>query len=398
METRSKIGLAIGAIILVLGAFFLGTNATRLTSQDSTGLQNTEASTTLMQKGPTLSAESAPLISIKAGTSSNAVSVPVQKPVQSKRSAFALLSLSNAQNVSQVGALLSNTSIDGVALQIGWTSMETSDEVFNWTTLDTALKTAKDKGKGVTLHIFPGGPFGVAQWLKTAGVKTYTLTDFQRRTHEEALPWDTTYLAQYSQFLKSLAKHISNAEYANTLAHVSVGVPVGEMDLIACRNNMLANVSPYNRTTYLSAWEAMIDAHAAAFPSLKKFISAPVGLICAPDRDTQFFVDVMNYASQKYSKTFMPFAADLTAEGSDRTSPYTNIVSSLGVGYQPIWSSTSDPSNRMKAAYPGSLLQATCKAVSNGADYVEIYAVDVSNTDATIQNGIRAVHDSSLCK
>lgn len=324
-------------------------------------------------------------------------STPVVAPsATSKVLAFALAS-AGTQSASQIGTLLDNTAIDGVALQIGWPTLETADEVFNWTTLDASLKAAKDRKKSLTIHVFSGAGLKTAPWLKTAGVQTYTLTDFQGRTHEEALPWDETYLSQYAQFLKSLATHLSNSGYSSTVARLSVAVPVAEMDLIACKNNMLAGVHAYNRTTYLDSWKDMIDAYGTAFPSHKKFVSAPVGLICAPTRDTQFFTDVMNYASGKYGTSFIPFAADLTSEGSDRMKSYTSMIAGRGLGYQTIWSSTNDASHRMKGTFPGNLLQAVCKAKSDGADYIEIYGVDVLNTDSTIQKGIKAVHDSSLC-
>lgn len=310
--------------------------------------------------------------------------------------AFALASASS-QGVNQLSTLLDNTSIDGVALQIGWPTMEISDEVFSWTVLDSSLKAAKDRNKKLTIHVFAGAGLKFAPWLKTAGVQTYTFTDFQGRTREDAIPWDKIYIAQYTQFLKSLAAHLSSTGYSDTIARISVAVPVPEMDLIACKNNLLANTYPYDRATYLATWETMIDAYASSFPSYKKFVSAPVGLICYPNRDTQFFSDVMNYASGKYGTSFVPFAADLTSEGSDRMKPYSNMISSLGVGYQTIWSATNDPSLRMKGTYPTNLLQAVCKAKSGGADYIEIYGVDVLNTDSTIQKAIKAIHDSSLC-
>lgn len=324
---------------------------------------------------------------------------PIITP-EAKRLAFALLSLSNPTNVSQVSTLLDNPSIDGVAVQIGWTSMETADEVFNWTTLDATLKTAKDRGKGVTLHVFAGagGSQAFSPWLKAAGVKTYTLTDPMGRTHEEGVPWDQTLLSQYSAFIKSLAVHLASTGYTSTVARMSIAVPVAEMDMIACKNNMLANTYPYDRATYLASWKTMIDAYNTSFPSLKKLVSAPVGLICFPERDTQFFVDVMDYAFKNYGATFSPFAADLTSIGSDRMKSYTDMVPTKGLGYQTIWSSTNDRNNRMIGTYPGTLLSAMCKAVSDNADYVEVYAVDVTNTDATIQKGIQALHDSTLCK
>lgn len=318
-------------------------------------------------------------------------------PTTNKVLAFALAS-AGSQSASQIGTLLDNTAIDGVALQVGWPTMETSDGVFNWATLDASLKAAKDRKKNITIHVFSGAGLKTAPWLKAAGVQTYTLTDFQGRSHEEALPWDETYLSQYTQFLKSLAAHLSGAGYADTVARISIAVPVAEMDLIACKNNMLGGTYPYDRATYLASWKTMIDAYATSFPNHKKLISAPVGLICFPNRDTQFFTDIMNYASGTYGTNFAPFAADLTSEGSDRMKSYTSMVPKFGLGYQTIWSATNDRSLRMKGAYPGNLLQAVCKAKSDGADYIEIYGVDVLNTDSTIQKGIKAVHDASLCE
>lgn len=339
-------------------------------------------------------------LSYSGSKGSHDASTNIQTLHEDKKLAFALLSLANKDNISQVDALLSNSSIDGIAVQIGWTGMETADEVYDWTTLDTLIKKVKQKWKGLTLHVFSwvGWALPFPLWLKNAGVKTYTLTDFQGRKREEALPWDETFLSQYSQFLKSLSAHLSDSDSLDTIKRISVSVPVAEMDLVACRENKLAGTYEYDRATYLSAWKMMIDAYAASFPSVKKLISAPVGVICFPEHDTQFFVDIMDYATVHYGTTFIPFAADLTAEGSDRMKPYIDQFSKGGLWYQPIWSSTEDPSTRMKGTYPWSLLKATCEAISDKADYIEIYAVDVSNTDTTIQKWIKAIHDPTLCE
>lgn len=324
----------------------------------------------------------------------------IQTASVDKKLAFALLSLANKDNISQVDALLSNPSIDGIAVQIGWIGMETADEVFDWTTLDTLVKKVKKEWKGLTLHIFSwvGWALPFPLWLKNAGVETYTLTDFKGRKREEALPWDKTFLSQYSQFLNTLSTHLTSTNWLDIIKRISVSVPVAEMDLVACRENMLAGSYEYDREVYLSAWKMMVDAYVTSFPTVKKLISAPVGLICFPKHDTQFFVDIMDYANTNYANMFIPFAADLTVEGSDRMNPYIEQFSKGGLWYQPIWSSTEDPSNRMKGIYPWSLLKATCKAISDNADYIEIYAVDVSNTDTTIQKGIKAIHDPSLCE
>lgn len=404
LVTLMSVAVIVGALLLTrsIVVSFPVQGKSKITDRSEVSLGNT-IPPPLTQESVREIAPALPGTLVKNKKEANSAPLPkgnisLNQPVP-KKLAFALLSISNPEYASKAQALLENKNIDGVALQVGWASLETDDEIFNWTVLDSVLKIAHDHKKSVTLHIFSGSPAGrpFSGWLKSVGVKTYTLVDFQGRTHEEALPWDQTLLSQYAQFLKSLASHLSNAGYSDTVARISVAVPVSEMDLIACRNNSLANTYPYDRATYLASWEAMIDAHATAFPNIKKFISMPVGLICFPERDYTFFKNIIDYAFKNFGTTFEPFAADLTSVGSDRSLAYQEVISKASVGYQPIWASTSDPSNRMKGTYPNSLLQATCAAVKGGADYVEIYSVDVLNPDATIQKGIEAIHDATLC-
>ncbi len=304
------------------------------------------------------------------------------------RRAFALTQLNGP-----LEELLGRPEIDGVALQVSWSALEPSNDLYSWTELDAALAQAKSHGKEVTLHVLGT----VSPWLKAAGVQTYSFVDFQQKSHEEAVPWDAIYLSEFTKFLGAFRDHLTGAGYVQTIARISVGVPVAEMDLIACSNGMLAPQVRYDRAIYLAAWKRMIDAYHAAFPDTKKFISAPVGLICFPERDLQFYRDVMSYAEQAASTGFVPFAADLTSDGSDRMSSYLDLVAGRGLGYQTIWSSTNDSSNRMKGQYPENLRTAVCTAIAQGADYIEIYAVDVLNPDATIQDAIQSIHDPRHC-
>lgn len=311
-----------------------------------------------------------------------------QTDVVPARRAFALTQLDGP-----IQSLLAQPGIDGVALQVSWSALQPSADLYDWAELDAALAIAKSDGKEVTLHVLGT----VSSWQKAAGVQTYSFVDLQQKSHEDAIPWDAIYLSEYTRFLTVLGEHLAGAGYVQTVARISVGVPVAEMDLVACSNGMLAPQVPYDRATYLAAWKQMIDAHQATFPDTKKFISAPVGLICFPERDLRFYRDVTSYAEQVGGASFVPFAADLTSEGSDRMSSYLDLVAGLGLGYQTIWSSTNDPSDRMKGQYPGNLRTAVCTAIAEGADYIEIYAVDVLNPDATIQDAIQAIHDPGAC-
>jgi hypothetical protein len=293
-----------------------------------------------------------------------------------------------------IEALLEHEGTDGVALQMAWTALETSDDAYNWTALDAALAKAKRYGKTVTLHGF----CGISPWLKTAGVQTYTFIDFQGKSREEAVPWDAVYLTKFEEFLSALRAHVDDVGALQTIASISVTMPVAEMDLIACRNGVLAPGVFYDRATYLASWRRMIAAYQAAFPTTRKYISAPVGLICYPERDLEFYRDVMTYAEETGGSTSVPFAADLTSEGSDRMSSYPDLVARGGFGLQTIWSATNDSFNRFKGHYPENLRTAVCIAVTQGAESIEIYAIDVLNPETAIQKAIHIVHDPSQCR
>jgi hypothetical protein len=322
------------------------------------------------------------------------VSDQPQKPIPpTNKQVYALAGLTDPN----LALLLDHPEIDGISLQAAWMNMETSNNNFFWADLDSALKLAKDRGKGVTLRPLSAFRSGapMVEWMKTQGMQTFIATNNLGVTSELALPWDDVFLSQYIEFLNALSLHINQAGYADTLVRIQVSAPVNEMDIPPCRNNIIGNTFPYDRAKYLSSWERTIDAFNAAFPDTTKLISANGGRICRPQIDEEFFRDVMGYASRKYNG-FVPSANDLMTTGSDRMSPYLDLASE-GLAYQMIWFSTKASNNRLGGTYPTNLLQSVCKGIDDGADYIEIYAVDVLNPDSTIQSAIQAVHDSSLC-
>lgn len=297
----------------------------------------------------------------------------------------------------KLSVVLAAPGIDGVALQESWNQLEPIHGTYYWTRLDAALLLAKQNGKKATLHILasPHTP----SWLAGLGAQYFSGTDIRGRSISDVVPWDGIYLKEYATFLNALSAHLSSVGLMATVFDVSVVVPTSEMNLVACQNNSLSSDIPYDRAKYLTAWEQTGDAIATAFPSAYKFVSPPVhDQICLPSQDASFYPDIMNYFSQKYGHTFLMFAADLTAEGSQRAENHLNLVPESGLGFQTIWSATNDPSHRMLGTYPDNLRQAVCKGKNDGGTYFEIYAADVENANPAIQKGISAVHDASLCK
>ena len=69
------------------------------------------------------------------------------------------------------------------------------------------------------------------------------------------------------------------------------------------------------------------------------------------------------------------------------------ISARAAIAFQTIWSSTNDTQNRMQ----GTLKDAVCKGIGSGANYFEIYKVDISSSDAAIQDAIQRARAGLAC-
>jgi len=290
--------------------------------------------------------------------------------------------------------LAGHAAVDGLAFRTSWKTLEPLDGVHDWTTLDAALDTVRSRGKQLTLHVGVSA-IGIPSWLGALGVTTYTYKTPMGATVTEPIPWEATFLSRYTQFLAALAAHIQGRGDAGLLYAVSDGAPVAEMSIVGCQNAMLSGGIAYSRANYLSAWKTTVDAHAAAFPATRLFISAPVSVICMPDNDGKaFYTEVMNHGLARTVNATV-FAADLNAAGSARLRQVDASISSrAAIVFQMIWSSVNDPQNRMQ----GTLNDAVCNGIARGARYFEIYKADFSSADAAIQSAIQRARAGQPCQ
>jgi len=337
------------------------------------------------------------------GTSSSGV-VEVKKsvsarPIKSSTNSNKVFALTQPTS-KNIDDLLADADVDGLALQFAWEAIETSDNVYRFDELDSVMTRTKEKGKQVTLHLLaaPHAP----KWLEGKGATYFSSTDFRGRTLRDVVPWDAVYVAQYKEFLTTLALHLKEKGTLDVVFDVSVTVPQAEMNLVTCRDGALAQGVPYDRVKYLAAWKEIGDAYAKAFPLQVKFVSSPhMGLICAPEQDTKFYSELMNYLLTTYDKSFWVFAADLKIDGSVRSEAYPELLKKTGLGYQTIWSASGKAMNvgvELGGTFPDNLKQSVCAGLKNGAAYFEIYQVDVLSADTTLRSALKAVHTPTLCK
>jgi len=345
--------------------------------------------------GPAVVAAAMALGCVAAGTGPVHAQATSKRPdVSAKAAGRALVFALTNSGDATLASLLDHAGVDGVALQEGWARIEARKDEYSFAAIDGAIEKARARGKRVTLHLMasPRTP----DWLAAAGAAYYTGTDIRGNTVTDVVPWDPVYLERYSLFLRALARHLAERGTLATIFDVSAVVPVSELNLVACRDGKLGEALAYDRSKYLSAWKQMVDVLHEAFPGTAKFVSPAVNdLICAPERDASFYRDLMSDTLDLHGTSFWVFAADLNADGSQRTRDYLDIAARTSLGYQTIWSATDDPTGRMGGTYPGNLAEAVRKALSNGASYLEIYAADVRNPEPAIQDAIRLAHGTA---
>ena len=299
-----------------------------------------------------------------------------------------------ADSTAVLDDFAARATVDGLAFRTSWSSLEPVQGVYDWNKLDAAFDTVRARGKHLTLHV--GVSFiGIPSWLGGLGVVTYSFRTPTGATVTEPIPWDATFVSRYTQFLSALADHIQARGDTGLLYAVSDGAPVAEMSIVGCQNAILSGGIAYSRANYLSAWKTTVEAHAAAFPAARLFISAPVSVICMPDNDGKaFYTEVMNHALAR-SGTATVFAADLNAAGSARLRQVDGSISArAAIAFQTIWSSVNDTQNRMQ----GTLNDAVCQGIAGGARYFEIYKVDISSTDMAIQTAIHNARAGQPCR
>ena len=318
-------------------------------------------------------------------------SEPAPEPSQPGK-VFALMDVGDSTAV--LDDFAARAMVDGLAFRTSWSMLEPEQGFYDWSGLDAAFDRVRERGKQLTLHVGVAS-IGVPKWLGGLGVATYSYKTPMGATVTEPVPWDATFLSRYTQFLGALAAHIQARGDAGLLYAVSDGAPVAEMSIVGCQNAILSGGTPYSRANYLSAWKTTVNAHAAAFPATRLFISAPVAVICMPDNDGKaFYAEVMNNALAQGSIA-TAFAADLNSAGSARLGQIdASILARAAIAFQMIWSSVNDTQDRMQ----GTLNDAVCRGKAGGARYFEIYKADISSPDAAIQNAIQSARSEQSCQ
>jgi uncharacterized protein (TIGR03437 family) len=175
--------------------------------------------------------------------------------------------------------------VDGVAIVLGWNSIEPSKGQYVWTLLDQWIATVSSLGKKIDL-VIPAGSSTPA-WLFQAGATqlSFTISPHGGQTGvcdsvNIAAPWDPVFLAQWDAMLGALSAHLTAAGTYNAITLVrltGINRTTEEMRLpaetaastgLACVSNSLATwqQAGYRPSLLLQGWNAILASFMKYFP------------------------------------------------------------------------------------------------------------------------------------
>ncbi|MGO9265563.1 MAG: beta-galactosidase [Candidatus Binataceae bacterium] len=316
--------------------------------------------------------------------------------------------LGDVDSSTFASSVLSDPSVDGLAMRTTWQTLEPADGTFDWSEIDTAIATAQANGKKLSISVTPG--VQTPSWLWTEGAQAFDYVwdkgySFPYCTVVSIpVPWDPIYEAKWGAFVAALgARYDSNP----TVSHVKltgVNGPSQETSLPNMVNEIINNGQctgyddvqnwinlGYTRTLVENAWQQFAADFSTAFPQ-KQFAEMfnPCGLppidengdvIADATCDYQGVTDIINYGIDDYG--LGRFIGQNNALAA--TSISSVIVSDadfVNTGYQELEPLGSD------------FAAAATLAISDNAMFLEIYESDL--TDSSNQSAITTAHNGLL--
>jgi hypothetical protein len=304
--------------------------------------------------------------------------------------------------------LYDNPNIKGVVVRFRWNDIEIAPDNFDWSFIDGEIVKAKLANKKVSLQ-----PLGVPEWMASIGATQYFYIDGNNNhtTYGQivgsVIPWDTIYVKRYKNLISKLSAKYSNnnsVSYMNTIGGAfSRNLPDSVLiDTVSKISKPFWKAFIYNADTFAILINKMTDYYMENFPNTP--------LWCSVDYikfEPTFSGHPINYLASlitKYGIEKYPDRFGLWREDLSGCNPQTNLGSGsqwyilkmnpCRIGAQMVWSVQDGPTRMNKCGIlPNDKVTVLDSAIKKGLDlgmrYMEIYGVDISDSDLSnvIQTG-----------
>jgi len=294
-----------------------------------------------------------------------------------------------------ISSILTDKYVKGIFVSFDWNNLETKENVYTWTVIDSVLKQAAASGKVVTMAVMAG--YKTPTWVYADGAQTFKFL-WDRPTTSPAvcsvqsipLPWDPVFTAKWRTFVRALgARYGGNPTLVSVLMYginfrsVETSLPETNGELINYNGKSctgynyptLWQKAGYTRTRIENALFAMQSAYQSAFPRTQLMAGLNPGgfppidengnLIPKQAADLQVPADLMASGAVALGPQFS--AADGGLSASGWTWPLlTEYASTVNTGYQ------------MAMPLGASLPAAITTGIDAGVRWLQIYPNDIT--------------------
>lgn len=346
----------------------------------------------LMRKSQNVEPMTRLLVTIYALTLAVLVSVSVPAAAQPT-------SINGVYDLPAIGeqipnTVLTNHNVDGIAIRIGWSAVEPSDGVFNWSGVNALIAQVAPYDKKVSIDVMAGWKAPVwlyserAQgfefvWDKPWGPAYCTIVTIP-------VPWDPVFLAKWQDLVTAFGAKYGSNPLVTHVKLTGIGYETGDTLL---PSNAAANpinggqcvsyndtdnwlAIGYTRVRLEDAWLDIAAAFNAAFPEREFAGMFAFGGFPPIDNegnripgsivDHQASLDLIKLGETDYGRG--RFIAQ--SDGLSATYIYTGVskaAASVDTGYQ------------MVGVMGSNLRAAVVKAATAGAKFLELYETDLTN-------------------
>ena len=294
--------------------------------------------------------------------------------------------------------ILDNPNITGFMVLDGWSDIEFSEGVYDWTHIDMEVARAKVAGKVVRLAIHAGGD-SAPKWIFENYPEVNQVIWYNKTTEAtEWLPayWDSSYVEIKNRFYQAVGERYKDEASIFAFSVSMIDPNTGDWTFAVETDEQLQSYldSGFSETVFINAYKNLLDNAMAVFGS--KYVVTAVGPI--PRQLVSDSYDavhqVLDYAYTSYGEKLIIAKGSLNAATPSpaeliANNPWNTIFKySPNAAAQFVWGVTNDPAFKMNGRNPyDSSEQKTIfwNAVLKGKSYnlrwIEPWAVDLDNSN-----------------
>jgi hypothetical protein len=172
---------------------------------------------------------------------------------------------------------VTNPFINGLSIQIEWSTLEPAQGKPDWSKLDELFAAAEASKKWVHVMVYPG--FNSPPWaLEGAKCEQFERQYGPKKGEIEKLPmpWDDVYLTRWLSFLKALHARFGKSPAFRMIAAAGPTSISAEMTLPQKLQDIhIWKSDGYTPRKYIEAWRRVLQFYATEFPN--QYVSLSVG-------------------------------------------------------------------------------------------------------------------------